>query len=103
MRARSTKVRFCKHCGCKIGPPSGQRRKPAHYGSLETCARLRKAVWELETARSLLQLYRIKFAVSDVGGWDGGAHLAAKDALEALGEPGIGFNEAIKMAREISE
>lgn len=50
----------------------------------------------------LLRLYRIKFATSDMGSWDAGAHLAAKDALLKMGEPGISFEEACRLGRALS-
>lgn len=56
---------------------------------------------ELASAMGALKLYRLKFATSDMGGWDAKGHLLAMTALQRLGEPGITFEEGCKLAREI--
>ena len=65
--------------------------------STGVCA-MHRANGEAKNLRRILRLYRIKFAASDVGGWDAHAHLLAKDALLALGEPRMTFAEACEAA-----
>jgi hypothetical protein len=63
------------------------------------CA-LHRAAAEAKEVRRILRLYRVKFAASDMGGWDARAHLWAKEALIAAGEPRMTFGEACEAATE---
>lgn len=89
-------------CTAKMGRRSSIKGRPCPSRTKHSsgmCA-LHRAAAEAKEARRILRLYRIKFAASDIGGWDAHANLWAKTALLAAGEPGMTFAEACEAATE---
>jgi len=89
-------------CTAKMGRRSSINGRPCPSRTKHpsgVCA-LHRAAAEAKEARRILRLYRIKFAASDLGSWDARAHLWAKEALLAAGEPHMTFLEAREAATD---
>jgi len=89
-----------RRCTEKMGRRSAIEGRPCPSKTKHpsgVCA-LHRAAAEAKATRRILRLYRIKFAASDLGSWDARAHLFARDALIAAGEPRMTFEEACEEA-----